>query len=34
MFLPFAIFVYKEKVSPRAAIGTVISVAGVTMLML
>jgi drug/metabolite transporter (DMT)-like permease len=34
MFLPFAVFLYKEKISPRAAIGAVVSVAGVALLML
>lgn len=33
LILPFVIFVYKEKVSPRAAIGAMISVLGVALLM-
>jgi drug/metabolite transporter (DMT)-like permease len=31
LILPFVIFLYKEKVSPRAAIGAIISVIGVAM---
>ena len=34
LILPFTIFVYHERVSPRAACGAVVSVAGVAMLML
>jgi drug/metabolite transporter (DMT)-like permease len=34
LILPFVILLYKEKVSPRAAIGAVISVLGVALLML
>jgi drug/metabolite transporter (DMT)-like permease len=34
MILPFVILLYKEKVSPRAAIGAIISVLGVAMLMI
>ena len=34
LILPFAIFVYREKVSPRAIGGAVLAVAGVAMLML
>jgi drug/metabolite transporter (DMT)-like permease len=33
MVLPFSILLYKEKVSPRAAIGAAISVLGVAVLM-
>jgi len=34
LILPFAIFVYKEKVSLRAAVGAVVSVVGVALLVL
>jgi drug/metabolite transporter (DMT)-like permease len=34
MFLPWAIFHYKEKVSQRAPIGAIVSVTGVALLML
>jgi drug/metabolite transporter (DMT)-like permease len=34
LILPFSIFIHHEKVSPRAAFGAVVAVAGVAMLML
>jgi drug/metabolite transporter (DMT)-like permease len=34
VILPFVILVYKEKVSPRAALGAMVSVAGVVLLVI